>query len=480
MTRTLATLAAVLLPAVAAGHPLPNLRFDRTVAVRVAPAGVTVRYDLELNDWTMALDGRDLVTPAELKSIVGSRGFARVYAAKKAPLIADDLRATLDGEPVTVRLTAVEIVPELDHLRLRLTFRADWAPAPGKPHRFAIEDQNFEDRAGTVALTLDPPDGLTVAVSDFPPADLRATPPLDLKPADVKRLRRGTVVFAVPETAAPKPPEVGPPPTDVPVTVAGDPPGVLADLADRGLAALFDSGYGLGLMLLLAFAFGAGHAFTPGHGKTLVAAYLVGERGTVRHAVVLGVTTTLTHTGSVILVAVVLRAVYGEAVPAVAAAVLKLVGGLLIAGVGLWLFLQRAAGRADHVHLFGGHHGEETPSKTSIFRVILLGIAGGMVPCWDAVLLLLLAVTAGRLAVAVPLLIAFSAGLAAVLVALGVAVVYAHRVGGKSFGDRRWFRLLPVASAVLLVGLGVWFSRDGVRDLIAADKAASIREGDNR
>ena len=201
--------------------------------------------------------------------------------------------------------------------------------------------------------------------------------------------------------------------------------------------------------------------------------------------------TTISHTGSVILVAIILQTVYGERVPAVTEAVLKLLGGLLIFAVGVWLFLQRVRGRADHVHLFAGHdhhhhgdghahghdhdhhnHGHPVVPADRPFgwaRVILLGLAGGLIPCWDAVLLLLVSISAGRLGSAIPLLIAFSLGLAAVLVALGVAVVYAHRLGGSRFGESRWFQRLPIVSAVFLLGIGLWFARDGAQTLFAAD-----------
>jgi len=94
-----------------------------------------------------------------------------------------------------------------------------------------------------------------------------------------------------------------------------------------------------------------------------------------------------------------------------------------------------------------------------------------MIPCWDAVMLLLVAISAGRLAFAVPLLLAFSVGLGAVLVGLGIGVVYAHRAGAGRFGERRWFRLLPVVSAGLLVAMGLWLCRDGMQRLIAAFRA---------
>ena len=94
-------------------------------------------------------------------------------------------------------------------------------------------------------------------------------------------------------------------------------------------------------------------------------------------------------------------------------------------------------------------------------RVILLGLGGGAIPCYDAVLMFLVALNLGRVGLAIPLLFAFSTGLAAVLIALGVGVVYANRAGGRRFGEARWFRYLPVVSAAVLMALGLWFVSDG-------------------
>lgn len=113
----------------------------------------------------------------------------------------------------------------------------------------------------------------------------------------------------------------------------------------------------------------------------------------------------------------------------------------------------------------------------SWMRVILLGLGGGIIPCWDAVMLLLVAIAAGKLALAVPLLVAFSLGLATVLVALGIAVVLATRYGANRFGETRWFRLLPVLSAGLLVVMGLWLCRDGMQRLIAIDKQQTGQTG---
>src|SRR5438445_295501 len=104
---------------------------------------------------------------------------------------------------------------------------------------------------------------------------------------------------------------------------------------------LLDERRGLAAALLLAAFFGAAHALTPGHGKTLVAAYLVGQRGTVWHALLLGLVTTFTHTGTVLAVALGLVLLFPEAVPADIQMVLGFGAGLLVAGLGFWLLLKR-------------------------------------------------------------------------------------------------------------------------------------------
>ncbi|MCZ2343281.1 MAG: hypothetical protein LC104_16030 [Bacteroidales bacterium] len=486
MNRIYLILMALAFSASAAvGHPLPNLRFDRTLHVRLNDDAVTVKYTLEINDWTMVLDGKDLLTPADTQNLNGSMGYAEKYAVKKAAILAEQLQATYDGKPLEFQVASVHPDRIRDHLEFRFEFRAGWKLTPGS-HKFQFDDQSFDGRSGAVTLTLaNTGKGFTLA-DEVEPEDLRGRSTLELTPEEAQRIRVVSATVVVPRNAV-----AGDATVSSPIPVPDDGPSqptephehtitVTQDLSERGLAALFDTGYGQGMLLLLALAFGAAHAFTPGHGKTLVAAYLVGERGTVRHALVLGLTTTLAHTGSVIVVALILQQVYGEQVPAITEAILKIVGGLLIFAVGLWLFLQRARGRADHVHLFADHHHghshghhhdhshdhHHAPARSFGWaRVILLGLGGGIVPCWDAVLLLLLSISAGRLGAAIPLLLAFSIGLALVLVMLGIAVVYAHRFGGSRFGESRWFQRLPMVSAILMLGMGLWFARAGVQSL---------------
>jgi ABC-type nickel/cobalt efflux system permease component RcnA len=185
----------------------------------------------------------------------------------------------------------------------------------------------------------------------------------------------------------------------------------------------------------------------------------------------------LTHTGAVLILAAALPLLFPNAVPAQVQFILGLGGGLLVAGMGIWLFLKRVSGQADHIHI-GGHghhhhhhhetaghvkekHGHEDPASKAGGRVgmgslIVLGMSGGIVPCWDAILMFGFAVATRRLWLGLPLLLAFSAGLAAVLIAIGIIVVKAKRLAGSQWGESRLFRALPIVSALLVTGMGLW------------------------
>jgi ABC-type nickel/cobalt efflux system permease component RcnA len=237
-------------------------------------------------------------------------------------------------------------------------------------------------------------------------------------------------------------------------------------------------------LLLLAALFGAAHALTPGHGKTLVAAYLVGERGTMTHAFVLGLITTITHTGAVFVLAAVLLFFFPGAVPQSLQSILGLVGGLLVAGMGFWLLLRRLSGGPDHIHLGRHHHhhghthdhsrghadhyhdekgqAHALPADVNWWGLIILGISGGIVPCWDAILMLGFAISAQRLWLGIPLLLAFSAGLASVLIVIGIGVVYFKGFATSHWGQGWFVRALPLTSAILVTGMGLWLCYDSL------------------
>jgi nickel/cobalt exporter len=216
--------------------------------------------------------------------------------------------------------------------------------------------------------------------------------------------------------------------------------------------------------LLAAFAFGAVHALSPGHGKTLVAAYLVGSRGTPRHAVFLGLMVTFTHTISVFALGLVTLYLSRFVLPETITPILGAISGITIVWVGGTLLYRRTVGRKlaapaqglAHDHGDGRVH-THVPEEISVGGLIALGASGGLVPCPSALVLLLTSVAMGRVALGLTLLTAFSAGLAVVLTAVGLAVLYAKQwlPNSASLGRSKAMRYLPVASAAFIVCIGI-------------------------
>ena len=258
----------------------------------------------------------------------------------------------------------------------------------------------------------------------------------------------------------------------------------------------------------VAFLAGAAHALTPGHGKAVVAAYLAGSRGTIGDAVYLGTVVTITHTAGVF--ALGLITLYASQYFLVDRLLvwLSFASGLLIVGIGGWLFWDRwqalratdggeaaehrhwplgkshshvgehahdhhdahehgdehahshSHGDHEHTHSHGDHdhahgHDDRPMPKAGRGSLLSMGISGGLVPCPEALAVLLISFTINRLALGLVILLAFSLGLAAVLIAIGVAMVLAGPALKRLAIDGPWMKVLPVASALVVTLLGV-------------------------
>jgi len=211
----------------------------------------------------------------------------------------------------------------------------------------------------------------------------------------------------------------------------------------------------------VAFFLGAAHALTPGHGKTIVAAYLVGSRGRVVDAVYLGAAVTATHTASVFVLGLATLFAARQFDPNVVSKYLALASGLMVAAIGLWLLIQRsraAGGEDDGYGYSHSHdHAQSRPHShgAGSGSLLSLGISGGLVPCPEALIVLIFAASIQRIAFGLALLTAFSAGLAAVLIAIGVAMVHAGPAMRRVTGDAPWVQHLPVVSALVVTTLGI-------------------------
>ena len=227
--------------------------------------------------------------------------------------------------------------------------------------------------------------------------------------------------------------------------------------------------------LLLAVGLGAAHALAPGHGKTVMAAYLVGLRGTLGQAAVIGATVTVTHTAGVLLLGLVLttfRAVASERLYPW----LGLASGLLLAGVGIGLLVRARAGHHPHPHDHPhphGHHHDHGPAGRPLGRrgLVALGLAGGLVPSPSAVVVLLGGIAIGQAWFGVALVVAYGLGMAATLTGVGLLLAHLRtRMDGRlrlpagSLAARAG-RLLPAATASVIVVVGLALAVNGAAQL---------------
>ncbi|HWM08977.1 MAG TPA: sulfite exporter TauE/SafE family protein [Solirubrobacteraceae bacterium] len=435
-----AVAALALLPAAASAHPLGNFSVNHLSQVSVSSDRVDVRYVLD-----------EAEIPTFQQRAVGDAALLQ----RKQAEVSKRLVLTVDGSRVALRPAGAASIAHppgdggLKTTRIELPLRA----AVDSPSRVELTDGTFPGRVGWKAVVVSPGEGTAVkssAPADDPTGGLRRYPEDLLEsPADTRR-----ATFAVAPGAgtveAPDGKRSGEAPHD------GD-----------GLAATFSdaaSGEGVLILLLLsAFAWGAIHALSPGHGKAMVAAYLVGTRGTPRHAVALGATVTVTHTIGVFALGGVALLLSQYVLPEDLYPWLNVVSGALVLVVGASVLRSRmrwARARREHHHHAHHHHHDHdhhhhVPERFSWKGLLALGASAGLIPCPSALVVLLGAVAQGQIALGMLLIVVFSAGLAATLTALGIAVVFAGKAVSRMPVPGRLTLALPTVSALLIVAVGL-------------------------
>ena len=421
-----ALLALAVLPAAASAHPLGNFSVNHLSRVSISQDRVDVRY---------VLDEAEIPTFQQR-----ALSDAELLRSKRAE-VARRLELTVDGRGVALRPTGEGTVAHPEGQGgLRTT-------------RVELHDGTFPGRVGWKAVVVEPGRGTAVrssAPAEDPTHGL-TTYPEDLlsSPSDVR-----DASFAVR-------------PGDGTVEAAdGARVGETHARAEDGLTKAFSdaaSGRGVLLVLLLtAFAWGAIHALSPGHGKAMVAAYLVGTRGTARHAVALGATVTVTHTIGVFALGAVALALSQYVLPEDLYPWLNLASGALVLVVGAGVLRARLRHRRHHhhhhphAHSHGGReHSHAPPERFSWRGLVAMGASAGLIPCPSALVVLLGAIAQGQIGLGMVLIVAFSLGLAATLTGLGIGVVYAGKALGRMPVPGRLTAALPTVSALLIVGVGV-------------------------
>jgi nickel/cobalt exporter len=460
---------ALLVPAAADAHPLGNFTVNRYSGIELSGESVYVHY---------AVDFAEIPTVQEGDTVRGPGFAARIGEGLVLEL--DGRRAFL--KPIEHRVVERPGVGGLKTLRFDGVYEAE---ATAEEGRLAFRDTNFGRRLGWKEVVVRASDGARIRSSTAPATStsdaLRAYPEnLLSSPLDVSSAR---VVYE-PGTAAGTPPRLD---GSAPQAAREDGFASLIERDDLGLGVVLVS-------LFVAMFWGAAHALTPGHGKAIVAAYMVGTRGTARHALLLGLIVTVTHTLGVFALGLVTLTLSQFVVPEQLYPWLNLVSALLVVLVGLAVFrlrlfswLRRGGGRAEHHHHHGHghshshshdhhhghshdhHHGHEhhhgsghahghdhVPAPESGLRGLLaIGVSGGLLPCPTALVVLLAAISLHRVGYGLLLIVAFSVGLAATIAGIGLLAVTARRVFNRMSFQGPVIRLLPAASAVVIIALGI-------------------------
>jgi ABC-type nickel/cobalt efflux system permease component RcnA len=521
IVRSLWLFAALALatPAPVPAHPLGNFSISQYTAIQIERDAIALRYFIDMAEIPTFQELQSREIPADPADPRVSR-----YLRDTADALKANLRLEVDGKRLALDVRSAEVIfppgaADLPTMKIALLMAAPLASPRGGIETLWYRDDNFAARTGWKEVVAVGRSGSTVIESSAPdrdrsrelsdyPTDLLDSPP-QAREARV-RFSRPPAPAVVANTPAP-PPRPSPSDTSAPSEAPASGPassaasasvtspaettaaapvvakvnvqsvsrGAFTDLITTRELTLSV----VAIALAVAAALGAFHALEPGHGKTVVAAYLVGARGTARHALILGLIVTASHTAGVYLLGGVTFYASQYVVPERLYPWVALASGLTIAALGLSLFWRRYAGDAsehhhhhhgvhqhhgalahshapehehDHDHQHGGHaHHHHEPGHVSVRQLCALGITGGIVPCPAALVVLLSALSLRRVGFGLLLIVAFSVGLAAVLIAIGMLVVYARRLVAR-FDESgplvtRW---LPLTSSAVMTLLG--------------------------
>jgi ABC-type nickel/cobalt efflux system permease component RcnA len=491
-------------PSPAQAHPLGNFTTNQYAGLRVTSSGVDVDYVLDLAELpTYQVRQDEIDTDGDGRDGTGeldayAAGTCRSVAAATAVSF-DGRGATVTGRPTT--LTFPPGAGGLTTLRLQCALHAG-----GRVHDatgISFQENYLAGRIGWREITA-VGDRYTLTGSDVPATSISArltaypkgAPTLDARSASLTVRPGGPAAALFPGEQ----------------NLAAQTRGV--DRFTRWFTDLVGHPrltWGVGILaMLIAFVLGGAHAAAPGHGKTIMAAYLVGARGRISHALTVAVTVAITHTAGVLVLGIIL-ATSLQLAPGSLYAWLRLTSGILVALVGAQL-LRRALthGRPlapipvrvpvdaghhhghehshdehdqnahdhhqhGHAHSHGGAaHTHPVPSADAPFRVrtlLAMGFAGGLSPSPSAVVVLLGAAALGRAWYGVLLVITYGIGLATVLTGIGLALAHwgerLRRVASGRFTGLLAHRL-PALTAAVILAVGLGMAAFSIADLYAA------------
>ena len=482
-----------LVPA-AFAHPLGNFTINHYAGLHISRGAIVLDYVMDMAEIAAFQEIELLDANGNLRPDVSE---ADGYHAVRCASLKPGLSLFLNNKAVTLSLTSSSVqfpagVGGLPTMRLTCQFEAP-LPVADSPLTLSFHNQVFADRLGWQEIVV-VSDGvqlqgeysstsLSKRLTDYP-QDL-LTSPLEQREVQVEISATGF------------------PAQDPSTVVAEEGTSLLSDRNDAFTRLILLEEITLPALLLalaVSFLWGAMHAMTPGHGKTIVGAYLVGSRGTMKHALYLGLTTTITHTLGVFGLGLITLFAAQYIVPETLYPWMSLLSGLLVVGIGINLLASRLKSSRmalrfspmsthssvigvvqahkfvlnatqtsahthtrghshihphthSHVHRDAGH--SHTPPEQVTWRSLLaLGISGGLIPCPSALVVMLGAIALNKIGFGLMLVLAFSLGLAGALTAIGMLFIYAGRLFARFPSQGKVLRLLPVLSAFFVSALG--------------------------
>jgi nickel/cobalt exporter len=491
---TALALVCAAIPAAVLAHPLGNFTINHYAGITIAPDEIRLDVVIDMAEipafqerQKIDRDGDGDVTDTESAAAAGPA----------CETLGSQLRVAVDGVAPELASTSASIafppgLGGLSTMRIECTFTAPLAPLTPARERSIVtfEDRSYPDRIGWreivatgAGVAIDsgglPTTSPSLRLTEYP-ADLLVEP-IDMRSASI------AVTAAEPLPAASTVPAANDPAAAgslgvVPGGVAAELPTIFSVVDLTPLIIV--------LSLVTAFAFGAGHALTPGHGKTVMAAYLVGTRGTPLHAAGLGLSVAISHTIGILVLAALVVGAHGLLPPDVVARTAPVVSAVTIVAIGAWMLFREVRRRRStervvsldhgHDHDHGGAHEHEhelagehshggvrhshlAPAGTTIgWRgLFALGLAGGLIPSTSALFILLGSIVAGRPAFGFVLVVAFGLGMAAVMAGVGLAMVFARdrldRLPSSS-GVGRLAQHAPLVAAVVVLSFGAYLT----------------------
>jgi ABC-type nickel/cobalt efflux system permease component RcnA len=521
-----------------AAHPLGNFSISQYSAIRINRNEIEIRYIIDMAEIPTFQE----IQESGIVPTTGDSGL-QTYLERKAEILREGLTLEVNGQRVAPSAESREIIfpagaGGLPTMKIGILYKVKLGDAQGGEYLVSYRDNNFPGRAGWKEIIALADSDARILNSSVPetdrssqlndyPTDLLNSPPQELEaklaftittgPASVASTASSQIDERIAEKARttnkvqvtrsdaslrssngkllkqPAEPLINSPAIDPDSAKADDNNRIQLQANQQAtprnsftdLIATKQLGLGIILIALaVAVGLGAFHALEPGHGKTLVAAYLVGSRGTMKHAFLLGLIVTAAHTAGVYLLGVVTLYASRYIVPEQLYPWLGVVSGVMIAGLGSVLFVRRYRGKDglsshhdhhhagdshdssddhdhhhhehDHSHDHGHtHHHHDLNQRVTLRELLTLGISGGIVPCPAALVVLLSAVSMQRIGFGLLLIVAFSVGLAAVLIAIGLLMVYARGFMSRFYTNGRLFtRWLPLASSTLIMLFG--------------------------